>query len=128
MEVYDEITKAEAYHTYCKRVIKTKRLPAQLRCAMKPDDEDPDGWKAKARIVGHGSFEHFVGSHNDNRFEVPDILELRLMFAMTARFGWSSGCLGVMTAFLYACLDDALDGVYLIEPPAFLVTNGVIAP
>ena len=79
---------------------------------MKPDDVDPDGWKATARILGCGNFEHSVGHHNDNRSEVPSIFELRLMFAMSARFGWSIGCIGVMTSFLYACLDDAMDGVY----------------
>ena len=31
-----------------------------------------------------------------------------------------------MTTFLCACLCDQDDGVYLVEPPAFLIKNGFV--
>ena len=69
---------------------------------------------------------HTFGRDQDNRAEVPDICELRLLMALAARKGWSLGSLDVITAFLYAALDDAEDGIYLVQPPEFLVKQGYI--
>ena len=40
--------------------------------------------------------------------------------------GWSLGSLDAITAFLYAALYDIEDGIYLVEPPAYLVKHGYI--
>ena len=55
-EVYDQITKHEAYHKYWKHNIKTNRLPGQLLCAKKPDEEDDDGSTVNSmvRVRRHG--------------------------------------------------------------------------
>ena len=126
-DVYDEITTEEAYHAYWKHHKKTKKLPAQMVFTRKPDESDEEGWKAKARVVACGNFEmHTIGKDHDNRAEVPDIFELRLLLALAARKGWSLGSLDVITAFLYSTLHDIDDGIYLIEPPAYLVKHGYI--
>ena len=126
-DVFEELTTEEAYHTCWKHHVKTKKLPSQVVFTRKPDELDDEGWKAKARVCACGNFEtHTIGKDQNNRAEVPDIFELRLLLALAARNGWSIGSLDVMTAFLYATLDDIEDGIYLVEPPAYLVKHGYI--
>ena len=127
MTFFEELTTEEAYHAYWKHHRKTKKLPSQVVFTRKPEELDDEGWKAKARVCACGNFElHTIGKDHENRAEVPDIFELRLLLAMAARKGWSLGSLNVITAFLYATLDDIEDGIYLVEPPAYLVKHGYI--
>ena len=102
-------------------------LPSQTVFTRKPDELDDEGWKAKARICVCGNFEmHALGRDQENRAEVPDVFELRLLMALTARKRWSLGSLDVITAFVYSILSDIDDGIYLIEPPAYLVKHGYV--
>ena len=64
------------------------------------------------------------GKDKNNRAEVPDVFEFRLILALVASLHVSLGCLDISNAFLNAELDGLLDGVYLVEPPAYLFRNG----
>ena len=89
-DVFDEITTEETWHAYWKHHKKTKKLPAQMVFTRKPDDTDEEGWTASARIVACGNFEtHTIGRDQENRAEVPDVFELRLLMALAARKRWS---------------------------------------
>ena len=84
-DVFEELTTEDAYHTYWKHHIKTKKLPSQVVFTRKPDELDDEGWKAKARVCACGNFEtHTIGKDQNNRAEVPDIFELRLLLALAA--------------------------------------------
>ena len=108
-------------------MLRPKGYHHKLFFARKPDDDDEEGWKAQARVCACGKFEtHTIGKDHNNRAEVPDIFELRLLLALAAKNGWSIGSLAVMTAFLYAVLDDIKDGIYLVDPPAYLVKHGYV--
>ena len=96
---------------------------------QKPVFDGNGGWKAKARVVCCGNFEEdTVGKDPKNRAEVPGASEMRTLLALGATKGWSVGSLDVKTAFLHAPMDDDLDGIVLVRPPAILKRLGLVEP
>ena len=87
------------------------------------------GWKTKARVVCCGNFEPgSIGKNIQNRAEVPNTFEMRIMRALAAQEGWSLGSLDVKAAFLCAELDEEEGGVIIVQPPTILVRLGLAKP
>ena len=63
----------------------------------------------------------------ENRAEVPSTFEMRTMLTLAERV-WSLGLLDVITAFLYAALNEKEDGIIIVQPPTILVRLGLVKP
>ena len=118
-DVFDEVTNSQLASTYWYKGTRTKKIPAKLVTVKKPLHDGEGGWKAKARVVCCGNFEPgSVGKDLQSRDEIPNTYDMRALLALGAEKGWSIGSLDVNTAFLYAELNDAEDGIVVVQPPS----------